>query len=215
MNSVRQSGSNNRWVYRAIGRHRLVIDCGCRAQHKPVRQAALYFGICGRFVARVRPLYTTGKMISKGNHMNTARHSRATSFKFFIGAVASLLLLTSLGVCAADLYRWTDSRGVVHYTDKPPHGVNAENLSVKKAVSLSNPRIDSAEETTETTANPDTARCQAERARLAILEKNNRIQMESRDGTVKELSDAEIQQEREFSQRAVERFCKPQQPSSD
>jgi ketosteroid isomerase-like protein len=146
--------------------------------------------------------------------MKTARHSLATHLKFFVGPVTGLLLLSSLGVCAADLYRWTDSRGVVHYTDKPPHGVNAEKLSVNNTPTLANPRSDTTEDTTET-ADPDAVRCQAERDRLAILQKNSRIQMENRDGTVRELSDEEIQQEREFSQRAIQRFCSPQQPSSD
>lgn len=147
--------------------------------------------------------------------MNTARHSWATPSKFLIGTFTGMLLLGSLGVCAADLYRWTDARGVVHYTDKPPRGVNAEKLSVNKTPTLSNPREELAEGESEAAADPDAARCQAERDRLAILQNNSRIQMENRDGTVRELSDAEIQQEREFSQRAIERFCKTQQPSSD
>lgn len=147
--------------------------------------------------------------------MKTAKHSSATYVKFFAGPIAGLLLASSPGVCAAELYRWTDSRGVVHYTDKPPRGVNAEKLSASTAPSLANPRADQAESATDAPANPDAARCQAERDRLAILEKNNRIQMENRDGTVRELSEEEIKQEREFSQRAVERFCNPQQAPSE
>lgn len=147
--------------------------------------------------------------------MKTAKHYSATYIKFFAGPIAGLLLLSSLGVCAADLYRWTDSRGIVHYTDKPPHGVNAEKLSVTNTPTLANPRADRTEGATDAAANPDAARCQAERDRLAILQKNSRVQMENRDGTVRELSEAEMQQEREFSQRAVERFCKPQESTAD
>lgn len=148
--------------------------------------------------------------------MKTARHSSATYIQFFAGPIAGLLLLSSLSVCAADLYRWTDARGVVHYTDKPPHGVNAEKLSVSNTPTLANPRADRVEgAATDAAANPDAARCQAERDRLAVLQKNSRVQMENRDGTVRELSEAEIQQEREFSQRAVERFCKPQESAAD
>ena len=142
--------------------------------------------------------------------MKTAKHSSATYAKFFAGPIAGLLLLSSLDVCADDLYRWTDSRGVVHYTDKPPHGVNAEKLSVTNTPTLANPRTDEVEDTAEAPADPDAVRCQAERDRLAILEKNSRVQMENRDGTVRELSEEEMRQEREFSQRAIERFCKPQ-----
>lgn len=147
--------------------------------------------------------------------MKSAKHSSATFLRIPTIAVAGLLVLSSLGVCAAELYRWTDSRGVVHYTDKPPRGVNAEKLSVDNTPTLANPRADQAEAATDAAADPDAARCQAERDRLAILEKNNRIQMENRDGTVRELSGDEIKQEREFSQRAVERFCKPQQAPSE
>ena len=147
--------------------------------------------------------------------MHTARHSRAPSSKYVLGAIASLLLIGSLGVSAADLYSWTDERGVVHYTDKPPHGVNAEKVSTKRAASLANPLQDPTEETTEAAADPDAVRCQSERERLAVLQRGGRIQMEGRDGTVRDLSEAEIQQEREFSQRAIERFCKPQPSASE
>lgn len=149
----------------------------------------------------------------KGTDMKTARHPGASPVKSLLCVATSILLLCSLGVSAAELYRWTDARGVVHYTDKPPRGVNAERVSNKPVFNLANPRP---EETTtsDQPANPDAERCQAERNRLSILQSNKRVQMENRDGTVRELSDSEIQQEIEFSQRAVERFCNPQ-PAAD
>ncbi len=147
--------------------------------------------------------------------MKTAKHSRATLYQYIIGAAAGMLLLSALGASAADLYRWTDSRGVIHYTDKPPHGVNAERVTTKRSPSLANPRQDAVEETSETAPNPDAVRCQSERERLAVLQRGGRIQMEGRDGTVRDLSEEEIQQEREFSQRAVERFCNPQPAAED
>lgn len=148
-------------------------------------------------------------MTTKGIHMKIAQHSRARHVRSLSGFGAVLLLIMSFGVSAAELYRWTDARGVTHYTDKPPRGVNAERVATKRPATLGNPARDT-EAAEEEAPNPDAERCKAEQDRLSILQSNKRVQMENRDGTVRELSDAEIQQEIEFSQRAVDRFCKPQ-----
>jgi hypothetical protein len=42
-----------------------------------------------------------------------------------------ILLALSLPAQSAEIYRWVDSEGVVHYTDDPPEGIKeTKNLNV-------------------------------------------------------------------------------------
>lgn len=145
--------------------------------------------------------------------MTTARHSRASCRKTLTGIGTGLLLIFSLGASATELYRWTDSRGVIHFTDKPPKGVNAERVGAKRSNTLSRPARDAEEAETAQAADPNAERCRIERERLAILQSNSRIQMEGRDGNLKELSEEDVRQEISLTQRAIERFCKPAAPT--
>lgn len=116
-----------------------------------------------------------------------------------------LLMIMPLAASAADLYRWTDARGITHYSDKPPKGVSAERVKKKAPRNLG-----SVEATDEADAagDPDAERCKVERDRLNTLQSNRRVQMEGRDGSLRELSAEEIRLEIEFSQRAIARLCK-------
>jgi hypothetical protein len=136
--------------------------------------------------------------------MTIVRRSQTTYRKTLSGLGTGFLLLFSLNLAATDLYRWTDAR-VTHFTDKPPHGVHAEKVNSKRSYSLSNPAAaDEAEG-----AAPESERCRAERERLGILQSNGRIQMEGRDGAIRELTAEEIQQEIAVSERAIARLCSP------
>lgn len=139
--------------------------------------------------------------------MNPAQPKSPSSIRWFSRLALAALLASSLGAYAADFYRWTDDKGVTHFSDKPPKGVNAEKVRGKKH----RPPVAEEGVVAEDTqaSNPDAERCKAERARLAVLQGNRRIQMEDREGKVRELSVKEIEEEIAFSQRAVERFCNP------
>ncbi len=41
------------------------------------------------------------------------------------------LALASLGVCAQQIYKWTDDKGVIHYSENPPPGVNATKAGIR------------------------------------------------------------------------------------
>jgi len=137
--------------------------------------------------------------------MSPAQPKSPSSLRWFSHLALTALLACSFGAYAADFYRWTDDKGVTHFSDKPPKGVNAEKVKGKKR------RTSAAEEGVvaedAAASNPDAERCKAERERLAVLQGNRRIQMEDREGKVRELTVKEIEEEIAFSQRAVERFC--------
>jgi hypothetical protein len=139
--------------------------------------------------------------------MSPAQSKFPSSLRWFSHLTLVALLACSFGAYAADFYRWTDDKGVTHFSDKPPTGVNAEKVKGKK------PRTTAAEEEVATeeaqASDPDAERCKAERQRLAVLQGNRRVQMEDREGKVRELTVKEIEEEIAFSQRAVQRFCNP------
>jgi hypothetical protein len=133
--------------------------------------------------------------------MSPAPNSSSRTFHHLSRLSLAVLLTCALGAKAADFYRWTDDKGITHYSDKPPKGVNAEKVRAKRSPTIG---------TEETQAsNPDAERCKAERDRLALLRSNRRIQMEGRDGQLRDLTQKEIEEEIAFSMRAVERFCGP------
>ncbi len=113
------------------------------------------------------------------------------------------LMVFAVEVAALDLYKWTDGKGVVHYSDKPPQGVNAERVKTKPQRAP----VENVEDPQAVT-DPDAERCKAERERLTVLQSNSRVQMSERDGTVRELTPEQIQEEIGFSQKAIARFCK-------
>lgn len=139
--------------------------------------------------------------------MRSAQFSLQT-FLYLIGRLAiGAVAIFALQAVAADFYRWTDDKGVTHFSDKPPKGVNAEKVKTKTKrgpVEATDADVEEAQ-----AKDPDAERCKAERERLSILQSNRRVQMQDNDGKVRDLTDKEIEEEIAFSRRAAERFCKP------
>lgn len=129
-----------------------------------------------------------------------------------VGILATLLL--SLAVIqpglAKELYKWTDEKGVLHYTDKPPRGVEAEKIT-KKGRTHTAVEDDSdeaaAEQQKATASKLNKERCEAEKKRLQVLSGNQSIRMKMEDGTSKVLSPEEIAEEIAFAQEAIDYFC--------
>ncbi len=119
--------------------------------------------------------------------------------RWLIGAA---LLIGCSSSMAVDYYRWTDSKGMTHYSDKPPQGIKAERVKTGKAVS--NPTDETA------TPQPDaktSERCKEERDRLTLLSSHRQIQMKMDDGSMRTLNAEEVQQERAFTEKAVALYC--------
>jgi hypothetical protein len=143
--------------------------------------------------------------------MSPAQPISPNSLRRLSHLTLAALLACAMGAAnAADFYRWTDDQGLPHYSDKPPKGVKAEKVKNKtRKPTAEEEELTAAE---NQTSNPDAERCKAEQERLRLLKANSRIQMEDKDGKLRELTAKEIEEEIAFSQRAVQRFCNPSGP---
>jgi hypothetical protein len=73
--------------------------------------------------------------------MRSAISPRARYMRRWI--LAGALLLGIAGMVAADIYRWTDSQGRVHYSNEPPpKNVDAKKIEVDKASDKSQADLD-------------------------------------------------------------------------
>jgi Domain of unknown function (DUF4124) len=113
---------------------------------------------------------------------------------------------------AAQLYQWTDEKGVVQYTDKPPVGKSATKIKVKgPAVSGDAEEEEDEEkdgENAEAATDADSKRCAEERERLKILQTNSSVSIRNADGTSTELSKDEMSKEKDLTKASIARFCK-------
>lgn len=132
--------------------------------------------------------------------------------------VGSFLLTVSLcnAVYGQQFFQWTDDKGVTHYSDKPPQGVEATVIGKKRRRPISSeedaePEADSEEQPNQQANNAQSQknpeRCQAERDRLQVLMENSRIRMQNADGTDRLLSPEEVQNEIDMTRKAIDYFC--------
>lgn len=147
----------------------------------------------------------------------------------------TLMTAASLMICAvaqADVYRWLDANGVVHYTDTPPEGVESVLVPVdsratdrqavasqrkatigrEQAQMLINQEARAeAEEDQAAQAEYEAAMekaCAEAQARLFSYEHSHRLYRELPNGEREYYTDEEITQAREDADKAVEQFCK-------
>jgi hypothetical protein len=147
----------------------------------------------------------------------------------------TLMTVASLMICAvaqADVYRWLDANGVVHYTDTPPEGVESVLVPVdsratdRQAVAsqrkatigreqaqmlINQEARTEAEEDQAAQAEYEAAMekaCADAQARLFSYEHSHRLYRELPNGEREYYTDEEITQAREDADKAVEKFCK-------
>jgi len=139
------------------------------------------------------------------------------------------LSLTCTSALAAEYYRWTDEKGVVHMTDKRPED-RADIEVVKPPPPVPKPlkqQAKEAEEVADAEAEalaeeealekaapidvdinaPRELRCQQEKERLSILKSNSVVHMQDANGNLKTLSDTQVQKEIALTQKAIAALC--------
>lgn len=143
----------------------------------------------------------------------------------------ALLALVLAFPATAQVYKWVDKDGKIHYSDKPPRDPKAKGV---KDMNIESKPTDSAEverelaELTErgksvdeglrveqqvkaqTAAQKDAAEkmCDQAMARLAVLEQVQRMAKVDKDGNRTYASDGETNAEREKARKQVAELCK-------
>lgn len=129
--------------------------------------------------------------------------------------LAALLLTWGFAASASEVYRWTDERGVVHYSDTPPEDDKFERVNVRTGTTRSTPEPEP-EAAAETT--PPAAQASVEdaatRARHCDTARRNLIALNSSldvtgefEGESRLLTAEERQDQIERNQRLVDRYC--------
>jgi hypothetical protein len=125
--------------------------------------------------------------------------------------LALLALFASASVAAQAVYKWTDEKGVVHYSDQPPPDSQAaERLNIK---TLGRHRMDAQQEAEanadETSERPDSAACTTARQNLVVFENNDVIRMDlDGDGTSEELTPEQREQELTRTRDLIALLCR-------
>lgn len=127
-------------------------------------------------------------------------------------------LLASQCVVAAKVYTWTDSKGVVHYGERPPKNVKATLVKTRTghsdptpAPATAAPAAATTTATTATEAQPtslkDPERCSKARENLAILNSVARIKTVNAEGITVYLTEEDKAKQREIAQQAIDEAC--------
>lgn len=145
-------------------------------------------------------------------------------------AVASVLggWLLAGQVAAENYYRWTDETGVVHYGSTPPKGVEAVKVKTwgggsKTGDSATEQTASNEAENSAAPAAPPSPEekerqrkvaerqqevCKQEQQRLEVLKRPGRIRMKQPDGSFRYMTQDEIQQEINTTQKVIGDSCK-------
>lgn len=131
--------------------------------------------------------------------------------------LTSLLLVSSLSL-ATTYYRWLDDKGLVHYSETPPVGVESTSENSQREGSLAAPLSDKKPEEAAAAkkeekkaqaseAEQQAANCDIARENLRIMANNRKIKVTQEDGTERDLSNEEIQAKKAEMEKNVDDFC--------
>lgn len=124
-------------------------------------------------------------------------------------------LLAAQGALAAKVYTWTDSKGVVHFGERPPKDAKATLVKTRTGHSDPTPApavaTPPAATTTTTAPQPtslkDPERCAKARENLAILNSVARIKTVNSEGVTVYLTEEDKAQQRTIAQQAIDEAC--------
>lgn len=140
-------------------------------------------------------------------------------------AAALLLAVISGASAQAEIYKWTDSKGGVHYSEQPPAGVKFEKISPRYGAPAtpstpqpkSDPQNDQKKveqdkqqqdiQRKEEVARIRMQNCETAQRRLIELESRPRIMVTNPDGTAQRLTEEERQARIAEAQELIGKYC--------
>ena len=139
----------------------------------------------------------------------------------FIVSVAGLFACGSALAAAETVYKWTDNRGQVHYSERPPQGAQAEAIKPEtghsEPVTYTTATDEKASEEkkdkegkkvgSEKSALKDPERCDSARKNLDTLKTYARIKIKGDDGEYRFLTPDEQTQKTAEATKAIEESC--------
>lgn len=144
-------------------------------------------------------------------------------------AVAGLLAVLAVPAGAAGFYKWVDEKGVTHYGEKPPEGIQAASVKVRDTTSsdaegeirkLGERRTASSAEKAKAEEGKSDAQakalpadekermrklCEQHRKNLATLKSGQRVVTKDAQGNKKYVSDEEKAKQLQFAEGEVQR----------
>jgi len=140
-------------------------------------------------------------------------------------------ILIAASAMGANVYRWIDDAGMVHYADTPPEGVEAELVEVEskptdraqmtrsREATQAREKADAIRQAENASRNSEEAANQQElqkaradlcvkaRERYQVYINNRRLYRELENGEREWYSDEEVEAARESARKSVEEFC--------
>lgn len=126
------------------------------------------------------------------------------------------LMLSQQGFAKEKVYTWTDSKGTVHYGERPPKDVKATLVKTRTGHSDPTPEQVAAAQpkpaaetaaTNQQTSLKDPERCAKAKENLAILNSVARIKTTNADGVAVYLTEDDKAKQREVSQQIIDQAC--------
>tara|TARA_B100001063_G_C16628272_1_gene484401 strand:+ start:331 stop:801 length:471 start_codon:yes stop_codon:yes gene_type:complete len=138
---------------------------------------------------------------------------------------SSIILLSISLFTHADVYKWTDEKGNIHYSDMKPNNANSEKLNIQtkpSASQQSSPQASAAELSqrkeqklkekseqlkTSTKQREMDAKCETIKNNLKTMEANSRVKV-NENGEIRFLTQEEIASKKEKYIQQIEAHCK-------
>jgi Domain of unknown function (DUF4124) len=136
-----------------------------------------------------------------------------------ISLVSCLLISSPTFAASSKIYKWTDEKGQVHFSERPKQGTQPEvikpQIGHSDPVNYATPSDDKAKNEkkpesqadAEKKAPKDSERCEAARKNLETLKTYARIRIKGEDGEYKFLTPDEQQQKTDEATKAIEESC--------
>lgn len=141
-----------------------------------------------------------------------------TSLILFL-SIAGLLASSHAFTASEKVYKWTDEKGLTHYSERPPLGTQTEivkpEIGRSEPVNYGVPSDEKAKEGTklekkvddEKSALKDPARCDSARKNLDTLKTYARIKIKGDDGEYRFLTPDEQKQKADEATKVIEESC--------